>query len=82
MMATRPQPPATPPAIGAARELLIIGVNAVMPEDVTEDVAGVETGVIDGCAEDDCAAIEDAAACKVTLLLSMVELAGNSVEYN
>jgi hypothetical protein len=41
MIARRPQPPATPPAIGPARELLITGVNAGGAEAVTEDC---ETG--------------------------------------
>ena len=85
-IANRPQPPATPPAIGAAKELLIIGVNAGGPEGLTEDgvsvdVCGGDGGVDDGGVDDDRAAVEDAAGWEVLLLLSMVELAGISVKF-
>jgi hypothetical protein len=75
MMARRPHPPATPPAIGPARELLMTGVNAGGVEAVAEDGTGCKVGV-----GDDCAVVEDVGACEVLLVLSTVELAGNSID--
>jgi hypothetical protein len=75
MMARRPHPPATPPAIGPARELLITGVKAGGVEAVAEDGIGCEGGVVD-----DCVAVESVTSCEVLLVMSMVELAGIPVK--
>lgn len=92
MIARRPHPPATPPAIGPARELLVIGVKAAGAEavpvtkevvDGMEDVDAEATDGIDGVVMDDGAAVEDAARSDSSVL-SIVKLAVmpiNSIQF-
>lgn len=83
MTASKPQPPATPPAIGPARELLITGVNAeggeAAAEDgstACEDVVNEVAAVVEGNA------VEDGTASEPMVLLVSVELAGTSFDSN